>query len=110
MPKWQENYKPKSFVDSIKDNKKIKAHTLILVDLGLTFPEALRQLGRACRKKIKLGKIIVCSQLGTKEGRIYYSSLDELFGAEVFPPFCFILPSDLHFLEKEFLEKVKEKI
>lgn len=110
MPKWQENFKPKSFISLIKFNQTIKAHTLILVDIGLTFPGALRQLGKACRNKTKLEKIIVCSQLGTKEGKVYYASANELFGAEVYAPFCFIIPTELHFLEKEFLESIKEKI
>jgi len=110
MPKFDENYKPRSFVDIIKQNKKISAHTLILVDPVLIFPDALKQLIDVCKKKVKINKLVVCSQLGTKEGRVYYASLEELYGAEVYHPFCFIIPSDLHFLEKEFLEKVKEKI
>jgi len=110
MPKWTEKNKPKSFVDVIKFNLAIRAHSLILVDIGLTFPDALRQFGRACRGKIKLNKLIVCSRLGTKESKIYYSKINDLFGAEVFPPFCFILPAELHFLEEEFLEEVREKI
>jgi len=32
--------------------------------------------------------------------------LEELYGKEVYPPFCFIIPSDLHFLEEEMLNLV----
>ncbi len=110
MPKFDENYKPKSFVNIIKQNKKISAHTLILVDIGLTFPNALKQLIDVCKRKVKIDKLIVCSQLGTNESRIYYANPDSLYGAEIYHPFCFIIPSDLHFLEEEFLERVKEKI
>lgn len=112
MPKWTAKQKPKSFVDIIKFNQAIKAHTLILIDIGLSFPEALRQLGKACRErgKIKFDKLLVCSQLGTSERKIYYASVDELFGAEVYAPFCFIIPSELHFLEEEFLNSAKEKV
>lgn len=104
MPKWEKNYSPDSFIDIIKDNLKIKAHTLILVDIGLGFGDALKQLEEASENKLKLGKIIVCSKLGTQEGKIYYDELEELAGREVYAPFCFIIPSKLHFLEEEFLE------
>lgn len=104
MPKWQENYKPKSFTELIKFNQAIKAHTLILVDLNLSYSDALKQLQEACKKKVKLDKIVVCSRLGTSDSKIYYGFLPELYGCEVYAPFCFIIPSNLHFLEKEALE------
>lgn len=107
LPKWSDKYKPTSFIDILKDNKKISAHSLILVDIGLTFPNALKQLIEACRKKVKLDKIIVCSKLGTKESRIFYSEVEELFEKEIYPPFCFIIPSSLHFAEEEMLNSVK---
>lgn len=109
MPIWNSKFKPKSFVDIIKFNLAIKAHTLILVDLNINFPEALRQLGKACRGKVKLDKLVVCSNLGTEKGKIYYGKINELFGAEVYQPFCIIIPSKLHFLEEEVLELIREK-
>jgi diphthine synthase len=110
MPKWEEKHKPKSFVDIIKFNQLIKAHTLILVDLNLSYGDALKQLQESCRKKVKLDRIIVCSKLGTEKGRIYYDFLPELYGKEVYAPFCFIIPSSLHFLEQEALELIREKV
>ena len=110
MPKWDKEYRPTSFISLIKDNQKISAHTLILIDIGLSFPDALRQLTEASKDEIKLDKIIVCSGLGTKKGKIYYSKIDELFGAEAIPPYCLIIPSELHFAEKEALEAIKEKL
>ena len=110
MPRWEGKYKPRSFIEIIKLNLAIKAHTLILIDRELTFPEALEQLKRACKGKIKLNKLVVCSNMGTKEGRIYYANMEELMGAEVFQPFCIILPSELHFMEEEALNLIKEKI
>jgi len=110
MPKWEEKHKPKSFADVIKFNQAIKAHTLILVDIGLNYGDALKQLQEACQRKVKLGRVVVCSKLGTKEARIYYDFLPELYGKEVYAPFCFIIPSELHFLEQEVLEAIKEKI
>ncbi len=44
LPAWKEHYKPTSFADIIKQNQSIKAHTLLLVDIGLTSKQALEQL------------------------------------------------------------------
>lgn len=106
MPAWNERYKPDSFIDVIKNNIKIKAHTLLLVDIGLNYGDALRQLEEASSNKIKLDKIIACSQLGTEKSRIFYEGVEELTGREVYPPFCFIIPGNLHFLEREVLESL----
>ncbi len=103
LPKFQVNFKPSSFIDIIKDNKKISAHSLMLVDIGLSYPEALKQLQESSKNKLKIEKMIVCSRLGTADSKIYYDDLDELYGKEVYPPFCFIIPSTLHFLEEEML-------
>ena len=40
------NFEADSFIEVIKENKKIKAHTLILVDIGLKFENALKRLER----------------------------------------------------------------
>lgn len=106
MPRWTEHYKPSSFVDVIKGNQKIDAHTVILVDIGLNFGDALKQLEESCHNKIKLDKIIVCSKLGTDSGKVYYDSLEELAGREIYAPFCFIIPGKMHFIEEEFLESL----
>lgn len=113
MAKWlpEKNYKPDSFIKIIKDNQKIKAHTLLLIDIGFKFAEALEQLEEICKnQKIKLGKIVACSQLGTNESRTFYGGAEKLKFAKIEPPFCIIIPSDeLHFLEKEGLENVRIK-
>ena len=106
MPKWEKNYKPESFLDVIKDNLKIKAHTLILVDIGLNYGDALKQLKETCENKLKIEKIVVCSQLGTENSEIFYDNLHELAGKEVLAPFCFIILSKMHFLEQEALERL----
>jgi diphthine synthase len=110
MPDWEDKGKSDSFIDIIKDNQSIKSHSLILCDIGLSLDRALEQLRQASKtKKLKLDKIVICSQLGTENQEIVYeemSKLDELQQAEVKNPFCLIIPSDMHFLEKEFLEKL----
>ena len=114
MPDWKDKGKSDSFIDIVKDNQKIKAHSLILCDIGLEFERALEQLETAAKaKKLKLGKIVVCSQLGNEESKIYYNALKELKEMEtkVKLPFCIIIPSDdLHFLEKEGLKVSSQNI
>ncbi len=106
MPTWKNNYEPDSFIKIIKENQSIKAHSLILVDIGISFKKALVQLEMgAHNKQIKLGNIIVCSKLGTEEKKIYYGTTEYLREKDFEKPFCFIVPSEMHFLEKEGLER-----
>ncbi len=107
MPTWieEKNYKP-DFMNYIKENQSIKAHSLILVDIGLRFDKALKQLEENAEKEsIKLNKIIVCSRLGTEDSRVIYGNIEDLKKENISAPFCFIIPSELHFLEKEALER-----
>jgi len=107
MPRWSDNFKPSSFLDVVEENQSIKAHSLILSDIGLKFEEALKQLEAACiEKNFKLEKIIVASCLGTKNKRFFYGTLESLKKIKgIKNPFCIIIPSKLHFLEEESLEK-----
>jgi diphthine synthase len=104
MPAWRNNYEPDSFLDFVEQNLSIKAHSLILVDIGLHFKKALVQLEMAAQnKRLEFNKIIVCSKLGTEESRIFYATTEILRKKEIEAPFCFIIPSELHFLEQEAL-------
>jgi diphthine synthase len=105
MPDWKDKGKSDSFMDVVSDNLKIKAHSLILSDIGLGSKRALGQLEEAAKdKKVKLDKIILCSQMGTDYSKIYYDSISKLKKQKVDLPFCIIVPSDLHFLEKQGLK------
>jgi len=112
MPRWAKNFTPDSFMDIVKENQSINAHSLILIDIGLGIIDALHELiVSAKNKKIKLGKIIVCSCLGTNDSKIYYKTSDELKALvegeeEIELPFCIIIPGELHFMEKEALENL----
>jgi diphthine synthase len=112
MPKWQKNFTPDSFLDIIKENLSIKAHSLILTDIGLEFSEAINQLKESCNnKKIEVDKIVVCSQLGTEKARYFYDTLGEIVKKhknKIEMPFCLIILGELHFLEKEALESLSE--
>lgn len=108
MPKWDEkrNFIPDSFAEILRENKSTKAHTLILIDIGLEFHDALEQLERSLNnKKIKTEKILVCSQLGLRDKRIVYRAISELKELKkIRKPYCLIIPGKLHFFEKEVLE------
>ena len=107
MPAWKKNFTPDSFVDVVKENQSINAHTLILIDIGLNFQDALEQLEKSAEnKKMKLNEIVVCSKLGIQSGRIYFGNIQKLREKEIEAVFCFIVPSEkLHHLEKEGLEE-----
>jgi diphthine synthase len=110
MPKWnhKRNFAPDSFMEIVKANQSIDAHTLILIDIDLEFKDALSELETAAKKhKFKLDKIVVCSELGTEHRRIYYEDVKGLEGKEIDAPFCFIIPSKMHFQENEMLQMQK---
>jgi diphthine synthase len=97
-----------SFIEIIKENQKIGAHSLILVDIGLEFREAIKRMENGNLQQVlhnssNQDKIVVCSRLGAKEGRICYGTVKELENKEVKAPFCFIIPGKLHFIEEEVL-------
>ena len=103
MPKQESN-----FLQYVKENLTINAHSLILVVIGLRFQEAIDKLEKETeRENIKIDKIIVCSKLGTEESKIYYGKINEFKKQRIQAPFCFIIPSELHFMEKEALERVE---
>jgi diphthine synthase len=107
MPEWKKSFEPDSFMEIVKENESIGAHSLILVDIGLDFADAFKQLEIASEKhKVKLGKLVICQALGTKEGKVLYRKLKDLKEFDgVRRPYCLIIPGKLHFLEKEFLER-----
>ncbi len=105
IPKWQSNFKPKSFAEIIKENLSINAHSLLLIDIDLDLNDAIKELKEACNEKdIKINKIIVCSRLGTNDSKIFFGEFERVLKLNVEKPYCFIIPGKLHFLEKEVLE------
>jgi diphthine synthase len=108
MPRWQKNFAPTSFMDVVKENQGIKAHSLILTDIGLSLLDSVNELKTSAdEKKIKLNKIVVCSQLGTENAVIIYDNFEDIKKKKIKHPFCLVIPSELHFIEKEALEKWK---
>ena len=97
------DFEADSFIDVVKENQSIGAHSLILIDIGLEFEKALERL----EKLIEIDKLIVCSKLGTNGKRILYRKIQDFKGEDVRAPFCFIIPGKLHFVEEEFLEGLR---
>lgn len=105
MPKWQKSFEPDSFLEIIKENKSIKSHSLILIDIGLELKDALKQLRKSFENhNVKLGKLVLCSFLGNRKSSIFYDFAENLEEKEIRKPYCLIIPGKLHFLEKEILE------
>jgi diphthine synthase len=106
MPRWSKNFEPDSFLENVKQNYSINTHSLILVDIGLGFEEAIEQLITASkRKKIELDRILICSSMGTQNAKIYYGRISELKKNKITSPFCIIIPGEMHFVEKESVER-----
>ena len=94
----------------IKNNASIQAHTLILTDIGLEINNAIEQLIESSKQtEIELPeKIIAISNAATPNQKIFYDT-PEVIGKQNIPmPFCLIIPSNLHFMESDALEELKE--
>jgi diphthine synthase len=109
IPLWEENqetsYAPDSFMKNVKENQSIDAHSLILTDIGLQFPDAIKQLKSAAKSHdFKLDKIVVCQMLGTRQRKIFYKNIEEVEEYQVKLPYCIVIPGKMHFMEKEVLE------
>jgi diphthine synthase len=106
MAKWTDSFEPDSFLDIVKENISINAHSLILVDIGLEFDKALEQFKKAVdKRRIKINKLIICSNLGNGNSKIVYEDIANIRRLKINPPFCFIIPGKMHFLEQEFLNR-----
>jgi diphthine synthase len=106
MPKWSRNFTPKSFMEIVKQNMEIDSHSLILIDISLELGKAIEELEESAREyNLKLDKILVCSKLGTGESKIIYGSMKNLKNKKIKMPYCIIVPSRLHFMEQEVMEK-----
>ena len=110
MPAWQKNFTPDSFLDIVSENQSIKAHSLILTDIGLDFENSIIQLKESAKKKnILLDNLVVCTTLGTEKAKFFYGSIEEIMKKHkknIGMPFCLIIPGEMHFLEKEVLESL----
>jgi len=107
MPKWnvKKHFTPDSFMEILKQNRSIDAHSLILADIGLDFQDALKQLEISAKKhEFEIKELVVCQCLGSKHSKIFYESFEkfkEFTGIRL--PYCIIIPGKMHFVESDFL-------
>ncbi|MCS7094046.1 MAG: diphthine synthase [Candidatus Aenigmarchaeota archaeon] len=101
-----------SVIESIKNNKKLGLHTLCLLDIDvernefLTVREGIRFLLK--NKAIAEDEeIVVASCLGTDDKKIFYGKANFLVERTFSLPAVIIVIGELHFSEREFLEKFR---
>lgn len=104
-----QNQDIKSPYQLLEKNDSINLHTLFLLDLD---PENKKYLtpAQAISYLTKQGMdpqrpVILCSNLGTQKQKIIFTKAKNIPTLE--PPFCLIIPSELNFFEKEFLNRFK---
>src|SRR3989344_1552521 len=106
IPKPQENFKPSSFVDILKQNQSIDAHTLFILEPELKLSDAIDILLKATSIVTSDTFAIGCARLGREDAKIAYNNLEELrkidFGST---PHCLIIPAKLDFKEEEFINE-----
>lgn len=104
------NGKLENVKETVKMNKKLGLHTLLLLDLDkeasifLTVKDALKML---LKEKIikETDELIAFSKAG-EESKICYDTVKGLTMREIPLPAVLIIPGKLHFKEKDFLEVV----
>lgn len=108
----EENYKPTSCYEVIKENREHGLHTLVLLDVKsdrgkyMNVPEALEML---IRDDVLSNDTIVvaCCKLGFADQTIRYNTVNQLKNdneLENKTPAVIIIPGKLHFMEEEFLK------
>ena len=101
-------HETESFFKIIEENKIVGAHSLILLDIGMNVKDALKKLLETAKKRnFKLKEIIVCSRLGTSGAVMKYGEIEKLMKKEFKLPACLVIPGDLHFVEKDAIEKLR---
>ena len=101
LPRAQKNFKPTSPIDAINENRKMGLHTLVLLDIGMTAAEALKELRDA------LGDIeaVACCNISSADEVIKYGKMSKLEKAKELAatPAVIVIPGALHFKEQEAL-------
>jgi len=112
IAKWQPNFNPESFYDSIRQNLSMGNHTLLLLDIGLSVKEALgyiESIAKARDLEMLHKEMIVCEKLGTDKQKITIGDIHRLSDRKYSLPACIIIPGKLHFIEAEMLELLKRE-
>jgi diphthine synthase len=108
---WQENFKPTSFYDAVKENLSRGLHSLLLLDIKpgetMTPRQALETLVKI-DSSFSERKVVVVSRLGSPSQAMVYGQASGLLGREFGSgPHAIVVPGQLHDVEKEALESLK---
>jgi diphthine synthase len=109
---WYPNYKPVSPIKLFADNVSVGAHTLFLLDIGMTIPHALSLLEKMSEiTGIDLSGCVVfgCQRLCWQDERIIRTTWEErqvLHELEKLPA-CLVLTKHMSAVEDEFSQSFK---
>jgi len=107
------NDMPMSVYDGIVSNKRIGLHTLVLLDIPMSVSEALSILA-GMEEKGQKGvitdetRLIAACRLGGPDETIKYGTIKQLQSDKALDkrPAVILVPGELHFFEKEYLESL----
>jgi len=109
------NYKPLSPIDKIKTNMENGNHSLVLLDIKADQPDkepVYMTATQAAEQMIEAGipkdtKVAVAARVGREDQELWYGKLKYLANRDLGKePHSLVVPSRLHFTEKEFLENL----
>jgi|TARA_B110000116_G_scaffold117601_1_gene102015 diphthine synthase len=109
------NYRPLSPIDKIKTNMENGNHSLVLLDIKADQPDkepVYMTATQAAEQMIEAGipndtKVAVAARVGREDQELWYGKLKYLANRDLGKePHSLVVPSRLHFTEKEFLENL----
>ena len=109
------NYKPLSPIDKIKTNMENGNHTLVLLDIKADNPDnepIYMTASQAAEQLIEAGiekntKVAVAARVAREDQELWYGKLKYLANRDIGKePHSIVVPSKLHFTEKDFLESL----
>ena len=109
------DYKPTSPIAKIKTNMKNGNHTLVLLDIKADNPgnnPIYMKASQAAEQIIEAGlsseiKVAAAARVGREDQKLWYGKLKELAKTDLGKePHSLVVPSRLHFTEKDFLESL----
>lgn len=118
IPFPQEGFEPETPYDAINLNQSVSLHTLVLLDLKpsegkyMKISDAITYLLMVEDKRKEnvftlKTKCVACARLGSPDTKIVYGTAKDLLKIDMgMPPHCLIVPSKLHFVEEEALQRL----
>ena len=109
------NYRPLSPIDKVKRNMENSYHSLVLLDIKADKPDSepiYMTAAQAAEQMIEAGipkdtKVAVAARVGREDQELWYGKLKYLANKDLGKePHSIVVPSKLHFTEKEFLESL----